>query len=104
MSFKTVSQSMREKQHQAMKIQEDGSLRTATVGARQLRQLKSQWSEYRSVTDPHNGPIDPVEALHRTGAILHAVADVITSERPAETNFASTDDLPGRHDDCDETT
>jgi hypothetical protein len=77
---------MREKQHQAMNIQ-DGTLPTATVGARQLGQLKSRWSEYRSLTDPRNGPIDPVEALHRTGAILSAVGDVITSEKTAETDL-----------------
>lgn len=74
---------MREIQHAAMNIQ-DRTPPTATVGARQLGRLKNQWSEYRSITDPRNGPIDPVEALHRTGAILHAVGDVITSARTAE--------------------
>lgn len=78
---------MREDQHEAMNIQKDVSLQTATVGAWQLRKLKSQWSEYRSITDPRNGPIDPIEALHRTGAILHAVGDVITSERNARTEL-----------------
>jgi hypothetical protein len=83
MLLKTVSQSMKENQHEAMNIQ-DGTLLTATVGARQLGQLKNRWSEYRAITDPRNGPVDPVEALHRTGAILHAVGDVITSEKAAE--------------------
>lgn len=50
------------------------------VGAGQLGQLKRRWAEYRFVTDPGNGPIDPVEALHLTGALLHAVGDVIASE------------------------
>jgi hypothetical protein len=74
---------MNEPQHQVINIQ-DGAAPMAAVGARQLGQLKNRWSEYRSVTDPRNGPIDPVEALHRTGALLHAVGDVITSERAAE--------------------
>jgi hypothetical protein len=74
---------MNEPQHQVINIQ-DGAAPIAAVGARQLGQLKNRWSEYRSVTDPRNGPIDPVEALHRTGALLHAVGDVITSERAAE--------------------
>lgn len=74
---------MRENQHQVRNNQ-DGTLPTATVGARQFGQLKNRWSEYLSITDPHNGPIDPVEALHRTGALLYAVADVITSEQTAE--------------------
>ena len=73
---------MRENQHQVTNIQ-DGTSPTATVGARQFGQLKNRWSEYRSITDPRNGPIDPVEALHRTGALLHAIGDVITSERTA---------------------
>ena len=76
---------MREKQHQTRNIQETSS--TATVGARQLRQLRNDWSEYRSLTDPGNGPLDPVEALHRTGAILHAVSDVLTSEKTRETEL-----------------
>ena len=83
MPLEAVSQNMREKQHEVMNIQ-DRTSPTATVGARQLGQLKNHWSAYRSITDPRNGPIDPVEALHRTGDILHAVGDVITSERPAE--------------------
>lgn len=78
-----VSQGMGETQHEVINIQ-DRTSPTATVGARQLGQLKNHWSEYRSITDPRNGPIDPVQALHQTGAILHAVGDVITSERPAE--------------------
>lgn len=87
MSLRTVSKGMREDQHEVMTIQDDMSLQTATVGARQLGKLKRQWSEYRSITDPRNGPIDPIEALHRTGAILHAVGDVITSERSARTEL-----------------
>lgn len=63
---------------------QDGTVQTATVGARQLGQLKSRWSEYRSIIDPRNGPVDPVEALHCTGALLHAVGDVITSEKTPE--------------------
>lgn len=59
---------------------QDGTAITATVGARQFGQLKHRWSEYRVFTDPSNGPIDPVEALHRTGDLLHAVGDVISSE------------------------
>jgi hypothetical protein len=74
---------MSEQQQQVMNLQ-DGALPMASVGARQLGKLKHRWSEYRSITDPRNGPIDPVEALHRTGALLHAVGDVITSERAAE--------------------
>jgi hypothetical protein len=77
---------MRETQHQTRNVQELAAP-TATVGARQLGQLKSRWSEYRSLTDPRNGPIDPVEALHRTGAILHAVDEVITSEKGHETDL-----------------
>lgn len=75
---------MRETQHQKMIVQ-DVAAPTAMVGARQLGQLKNRWSEYRSLTDPRNGPIDPVEALHRAGAILHAVGDVLTSEKTGET-------------------
>lgn len=77
---------MRETRHQKKNVQ-DVTAPTATVGARQLGQLKNRWSEYRSLTDPRNGPIDPVEALHRTGAILHAVSDVITSEKNVETDL-----------------
>jgi hypothetical protein len=77
---------MRETQHQKVKV-EDVTAPTATVGARPLGQLKSRWAEYRSLTDPRNGPIDPVEALHRTGAILQAVGDVITSEESGETDL-----------------
>lgn len=62
----------------------DRTAPTATVGARQLGQLKDRWTEYRSVSDLRNGPIDPVEALQRTGALLHAVGDVISSEKTAE--------------------
>jgi hypothetical protein len=76
-----VSQSMSEQKQQQVTNIQDGTAPMATVGARQLGQLKNRWSEYRSITDPHNGPLDPIEALHRTGAILHAVGDVITSER-----------------------
>ena len=75
---------MRETQYQRTNAQ-DPPVPTATVGARQLGQLKSRWFEYCSITDPRNGPIDPVEALHRTGALLHAVGDVITSEKTPET-------------------
>jgi hypothetical protein len=58
---------------------------TVAVGAQQLGQLKRHWSEYRSVTDPRNGRIDPVEALNRTGALLDAVGDVISSQQTADT-------------------
>lgn len=74
---------MREGQYQKLNVL-DGTAPTATVGTRQLGQLKNRWSEYRSVSDPRNGPIDPVLALQRTGALLHAVGDVITSEKTAE--------------------
>lgn len=75
--------SMRETQLEKMNVQA-GTAATAMVGARQLGQLKHCWSEYRSVSDPRNGPLDPVLALQRTGALLHAVGDVITSEKSAE--------------------
>lgn len=71
---------MGENHYPKMEIQ-DGTVPTASVGARQLGQLKNRWVEYRSTTDPRNGPVDPVEALHRTGALLHAVGDVIISEK-----------------------
>lgn len=77
---------MRETQHQKKNVQDVGAS-TATVGARQLGQLKHRWFEYRTLTDPRNGPLDPVEALHRTGAILHAVSEVITSEKTGETDL-----------------
>lgn len=51
----------------------------AFVGAEELDQLKDSWSQYRATTDPRNGPLDPVEALHCTGAVLRAVNAVITT-------------------------
>ncbi|MBT2534181.1 hypothetical protein J7E83_19035 [Arthrobacter sp. ISL-48] len=59
----------------------DTMVPTVAVGALQIGRLKRHWSEYCSATDPDNGPIDLVEALNRTGALLHAVGDVITSEQ-----------------------
>ncbi|WP_247041159.1 hypothetical protein [Arthrobacter rhizosphaerae] len=71
---------MNEEHLQLMNVQ-DATAVLATVGARQFGQLKHEWSEYCSITDPRNGPIDPVAALHRTGALLHAVGDVIVSAK-----------------------
>lgn len=74
------------KEHLPLENVQDATAVTATVGARQFGKLKHEWSEYCSITDPRNGPIDPVEALHRTGTLLHAVGDVIVS---ATTNQVS---------------
>lgn len=71
---------MNEEHLQLMNVQ-DATAVTASVGARQFGQLKREWSEYCSITDPRNGPVDPVAALHRTGALLHAVGDVIVSAK-----------------------
>ncbi|MGX9899001.1 hypothetical protein ACW0JT_02360 [Arthrobacter sp. SA17] len=73
-----VNQGMN-KEHLQLKNVQDATALTATVGARQFGKLKHEWSEYCSITDPRNGPIDPVEALHRTGTLLNAVGDVIIS-------------------------
>lgn len=63
---------------------QDATAVTATVGARQFGQLKHEWAAYCSITDPRNGPIDPVAALHSTGALLHAVGDVIVSAKSSK--------------------
>lgn len=76
---------MRDKRHQKTNILERTA--TATVGSRQLGQLRNYWAEYCSLTDPRNGPFDPVEALYRTGAILHAVGDVLASEKSRATEL-----------------
>lgn len=68
-------------EHLQLKNVQDATPVTATVGARQFGKLRHEWSEYCSITDPRNGPIDPVAALHRTGAVLHAVGDVIVSAK-----------------------
>lgn len=68
-------------EHLQLKNVQDATPVTATVGARQFGKLRHEWSEYCSITDPRNGPIDPVAALHRTGALLHAVGDVIVSAK-----------------------
>ena len=78
---------MRDKLHQFQDDQ-DGAPPTVAVGARQFGQLKHRWFEYRSITGPRNGPIDPLEALHSTGALLHAVGDAISSEETAATKGA----------------
>jgi hypothetical protein len=74
---------MREMQNTKLNVQ-DGTATTAMVGAHQLRQLKRRWADYKSVSDPRNGPVDPVAALQRTGALLHAVGHVIISEKSAD--------------------
>lgn len=51
----------------------------ALVGAEELDQLRDCWSAYREVTDLRKGPMDPVDALHCTGAILRAVKALVTT-------------------------
>lgn len=53
--------------------------RSVLVGADQINELTERWTDYRAIVDPQNGPVDPVEALHRTGAVLRAIEDVIVS-------------------------
>lgn len=75
---------------QQIKDAHDGTVPTAVVGARQLGRLQHRWNEYCSVADPSNGPIDPVQALRRTGALLNAIGDIITSEQAAQTQAEGT--------------
>ncbi len=77
-----------------------------------MAELAIRWNEYRFLADPVNSPVDPIAALHSIGAVLTAVAAVITTSQafpvtsehavpvqndPTPPNLDDGRKQPGRH-------
>lgn len=50
-------------------------------GSVPIELLHHVWAEHRHLTDPVNGPVDPVRVLQSTGALLRAVDEVMTARQ-----------------------
>lgn len=66
-----------------------GGRLTVSVGKREFENLTGAWAAYTEATQTHNGPVDPVLAMQRTGTILRSLEAImatldVESEKPQE--------------------
>jgi hypothetical protein len=52
---------------------------TVSVGLEEIAELSRAWAEYKATAGNGSGPVDPILALRKTGAILRSVEKVLAS-------------------------